>query len=75
MANTPAPPSPAPERHVICPACGGDSLYGPSNPYRPFCSERCKQIDLGAWASESFRVPAEAPPDDARHGDPRIDKA
>ncbi len=48
-------------RLVRCPACGGDSVYAPSNPYRPFCSERCKNMDLGAWASESFRVP-EAPP-------------
>lgn len=50
-------------RLVRCPACGGDSIYAPSNPYRPFCSERCKNMDLGAWASESFRVPA-APPQD-----------
>ncbi|ROZ72797.1 DNA gyrase inhibitor YacG [Ramlibacter sp. WS9] len=50
-------------RLVRCPACGGDSVYVPSNPYRPFCSERCKNMDLGAWASESFRVP-EAPPRD-----------
>ena len=28
-----------------------------ANPFRPFCSERCKNLDLGAWASESFRVP------------------
>ncbi|MBC7216339.1 MAG: DNA gyrase inhibitor YacG [Burkholderiaceae bacterium] len=75
MTRTPAPQPPAPERHVICPACGGDSIYGPNNPYRPFCCERCKQIDLGAWASESFRVPTEAPPDDAPCGDPRFDKA
>lgn len=49
-------------RLVRCPACGGESLYAPSNPYRPFCSERCKNMDLGAWASEDFRVPAETPP-------------
>jgi uncharacterized protein len=41
---------------VPCPACGGRSLFAPSNPWRPFCSERCKQIDFGAWASEEFRV-------------------
>ena len=45
-------------RHVRCPGCGGDSLYAPSNPARPFCSERCKNMDFGAWASESFRVAA-----------------
>lgn len=47
---------------VNCPACGGPSVYGPRNRYRPFCNERCKNIDLGAWASESFRVPAPADP-------------
>jgi len=60
-----------PPRQVACPACRGPSLYGPQNPWRPFCSERCKQMDLGAWASEDFRVPAEAPPEDATYGDPR----
>ena len=37
-----------------------DSRYAPDNPWRPFCSERCRSVDLGAWASESYRV--EAPP-------------
>ena len=49
-------PNPRPARTVRCPACGGPSLYAPENPFRPFCSERCKLHDLGAWASESFRV-------------------
>lgn len=48
---------------VACPACSGDSRYAAGNPYRPFCSARCKQIDLGAWASEQFRVQAEPPAD------------
>lgn len=47
-------------RTVRCPACRGSSLYGPANPFRPFCSERCKQLDLGAWAAEQFSVPAQA---------------
>jgi len=34
-----------------------------ANPYRPFCSERCKLIDLGAWASEAYRVPVQAAPE------------
>lgn len=55
-----------------CPACGGDSVYAPTNPYRPFCSARCKGIDLGAWASEEFRVPDEnTPPDELPFGDPK----
>ena len=44
-------------RIVRCPQCGGDSVWAPANAFRPFCSERCKLIDLGAWASESYRVP------------------
>ena len=60
------------ERIVRCPTCGGDSIYAPSNAYRPFCSSRCKGVDLGAWASEEFRMPAEAPPDDEPFGDPKI---
>lgn len=57
---------------VRCPQCGGDSVYAPSNSYRPFCGERCKSLDLGAWASESFRVPTEAPPDDQVFGDAKL---
>jgi len=49
---------------VVCPTCGGESVYAASNVFRPFCSERCKNIDMGAWASESFRVPAKNLPED-----------
>jgi uncharacterized protein len=59
-------------RIVPCPACAGDSIYAPSNRYRPFCSERCKNLDLGAWASESFRVASDEPPDDQPFGDPKV---
>lgn len=41
---------------VKCPACGGKSIFSPENAWRPFCSQRCKQIDFGAWASEEFRA-------------------
>jgi endogenous inhibitor of DNA gyrase (YacG/DUF329 family) len=52
-------------RKVPCPTCGKPSVYAPSNPWRPFCSERCRSVDLGAWASESYRVPSPpGPPDD-----------
>lgn len=44
-------------RKVRCPQCGGESVWSADNQYRPFCSERCKLIDLGAWASEAYRVP------------------
>jgi endogenous inhibitor of DNA gyrase (YacG/DUF329 family) len=39
----------------------------PDNPWRPFCSERCKSIDLGGWASEAYRIPAE----DDEEGEPQ----
>ncbi|MDR2789164.1 MAG: DNA gyrase inhibitor YacG [Candidatus Accumulibacter sp.] len=44
---------------VRCPQCGSEAPWNPGNPYRPFCSERCKLIDLGAWSSEAYRVPAQ----------------
>ena len=68
MSTQDAPPP----RMVKCPQCGGPSVYAPSNPYRPFCSERCKDLDLGAWASERFRVADGTPPDDQPFGDPKV---
>ncbi|MCH4247833.1 MAG: DNA gyrase inhibitor YacG [Acinetobacter populi] len=41
-----------------CPRCGKPSQWT-DNPFRPFCSERCKMIDLGAWANEEYRVPTQ----------------
>jgi endogenous inhibitor of DNA gyrase (YacG/DUF329 family) len=52
---------------VRCPQCGQPSRWTPENRWRPFCSERCKQIDLGAWASGSYRVPV-AEADDGTTG-------
>ncbi|TAK72187.1 MAG: DNA gyrase inhibitor YacG [Betaproteobacteria bacterium] len=43
-------------RTVNCPRCGKPLRWGPESPFRPFCSERCKMIDLGAWANEEYRV-------------------
>ncbi|XAH22559.1 DNA gyrase inhibitor YacG [Xylophilus sp. GW821-FHT01B05] len=60
------------ERVVACPQCRGDSVYSPRNPFRPFCSARCKGVDFGAWASEEFRMPSETPPEDEHYGDPRL---
>jgi hypothetical protein len=42
---------------VNCPQCGKPALWTSANPHRPFCSERCKLIDLGQWASEGYRIP------------------
>jgi uncharacterized protein len=55
-------------RLVNCPDCGKAVLWTTANAYRPFCSERCKMIDLGAWATESYRVPANEPDPDQSEG-------
>lgn len=62
--------APGAPRTVRCPTCGGASVFAPVNPWRPFCSERCRVIDLGNWATEAYRVPVapqdasqDAPPD------------
>ena len=44
------------KREIKCPQCGHLTFYSPENPFRPFCSERCRLIDLGEWASESYKV-------------------
>ncbi|MHB1666296.1 MAG: DNA gyrase inhibitor YacG [Thiomonas sp.] len=56
-------------RTVRCPACGGPSRYAADNPWRPFCSERCKNLDFGAWASEDYRVATQPSVDDEDGGE------
>jgi len=46
-----------PLRKRPCPTCQKLVTWSPEARYRPFCSERCRLIDLGEWASESFRIP------------------
>ena len=61
-------------RVVNCPQCGKPVEWSPANRHRPFCSERCRVIDLGAWASESYRIPVQDNKDDVESepepGDP-----
>ena len=52
-----------PARRVPCPRCAAPSLFSPANRWRPFCSERCAGVDLGAWASEAYRVTSKPPSD------------
>ena len=52
------------KRMVACPKCKNLSEFAPSNPFRPFCSERCKLIDLGVWASEGYAIPVAIKPED-----------
>lgn len=44
---------------VPCPICKQPSEFSPANRWRPFCSERCRMIDLGHWASDDYAIPAD----------------
>jgi len=41
---------------VNCPTCKKQVIYSTENPHRPFCSDRCRLIDLGQWLTESYRI-------------------
>ncbi len=45
-------------REVKCPICGKSAPYE-GNEFRPFCSERCKLLDFGAWVNEEYTLPVE----------------
>lgn len=49
---------------VECPTCGAPVEWSVKSASRPFCSERCKLIDLGAWASEEHAIPGNELEDD-----------
>lgn len=42
-----------------CPTCNKEQQWSTDNPWRPFCSERCRLIDFGAWANEEHSIPVE----------------
>lgn len=48
-------------KNVPCPRCGMPAPFDAANRSRPFCSERCRLIDLGRWAAEEYRVPEPGP--------------
>ena len=54
-SNGKTPPAP----RVRCPNCGAKTEFSPANPHRPFCTERCRLIDLGEWFSENRSIPAD----------------
>ena len=47
------------KENIECPHCKKKNTWKAENPFRPFCSERCKLIDLGAWADEQHRIAGE----------------
>jgi len=54
---------------IKCPTCNKEIEYSEKYPHRPFCSERCKLIDLGEWASESHKIEGSSIYDDLLSGD------
>ena len=55
---------------VKCPTCRRPVEWSESSIYRPFCSDRCRLIDLGAWLTEQHKIPDESGPDsDEAQGD------
>ncbi|MDR1311405.1 MAG: DNA gyrase inhibitor YacG [Burkholderiaceae bacterium] len=48
---------------VACPVCGGEVTWCEESVYRPFCSLRCRSVDLGAWAEERYALPLAEEPD------------
>ena len=48
---------------VSCPVCGKPVTWTAASTWRPFCSERCRLIDLGEWLNEERRIPSEEVPD------------
>jgi endogenous inhibitor of DNA gyrase (YacG/DUF329 family) len=57
-------------RSVVCPHCGKSVLWAPESTWRPFCSERCRLIDFGAWATERYRVPVTEEKDELETREP-----
>jgi endogenous inhibitor of DNA gyrase (YacG/DUF329 family) len=61
------------KKDIFCPTCGKKGTWTADNTFKPFCSKRCKLIDLGAWADEKHRVPgdpagpSELPDDEQKH--------
>lgn len=55
-----------------CPQCRRPAVLGPDNPWRPFCSERCKLIDLGEWVEGERRIPGDEPAPPADDEDAEI---
>ena len=60
-------------RVVKCPQCKA-KVQWENNPHRPFCSERCQLLDLGAWAEEKYRIPGAVVDDEDEREDPDPDE-
>lgn len=54
--------SPIPTTTVACPHCGKAVTWDTASIWKPFCSERCRLIDLGGWLSEKHVIPGDTEP-------------
>ena len=54
---------------VECPTCSKAIVWCEAEEFRPFCSERCRLIDLGEWATGSYSIPG--PPGDDKETEPK----
>ncbi|UCH80404.1 MAG: DNA gyrase inhibitor YacG [Nitrospiraceae bacterium] len=59
---------------VKCPTCRKKNEWN-DNPFRPFCSERCKLIDLGAWAADKYKIEGKIDSDDSQSIEKEINDA
>ncbi len=50
-------------KKLTCPTCLNESIWNETNPFRPFCSEQCRLIDLGDWLNEKHCIVEPAPSD------------
>ena len=50
--------------NIKCPKCSNMTIYGPENPFRPFCSKRCQIVDTAAWAEGEYSIPSPNPNSD-----------
>ncbi len=62
------------DRTAPCPTCKTKASVERSNAFRPFCSERCRDLDLASWLDGAFRIPGRpASPWEMPAGDQRVD--
>jgi len=57
-----------PPKLTSCPTCKKSLVYDVSNPFRPFCSDRCKNEDIIAWADGGFHIAGQPLDPDAEDG-------
>lgn len=61
-------------RAAPCPQCRQPARLEPDNPFRPFCSERCKLLDLGEWFAGRYAIPAAEADDGPSSGDQKPER-